>query len=71
MLSHSQIIEKVSYLENKIREAYPDIKFIETRTLLFNSCPWCKSGQLRTIYGKYGYFVGCSNYPNCRYTKNI
>ena len=31
-------------------------------------CPKC-GGQLVDRKGKYGAFVGCSNYPKCRYTK--
>ena len=33
-------------------------------------CPKC-GGNLEKKKGKYGYFIGCSNYPECRYTKNI
>lgn len=33
-------------------------------------CPQC-GGLLIEKNGKYGKFLGCSNYPNCKYTKNI
>ncbi len=33
-------------------------------------CPWC-GGNLVLRNGKYGSFYGCSNYPKCRYTKNM
>ncbi|HOK55767.1 MAG TPA: topoisomerase DNA-binding C4 zinc finger domain-containing protein [bacterium] len=33
-------------------------------------CPLC-NGQLTLIKGKYGIFIGCSNYPNCTYTERI
>ena len=33
-------------------------------------CPRC-GGKLVEREGKYGKFFGCSNYPKCRYTKNI
>lgn len=33
-------------------------------------CPLCK-GKLSMKSGKYGSFYGCSNYPTCRYTKNV
>ena len=36
-----------------------------------NTCPRCKSGNLQRKRGRYGYFIGCSNYPNCRYTRSI
>ena len=31
-------------------------------------CPKCGS-QLVNRNGKYGFFIGCSNYPKCRYIK--
>lgn len=35
-----------------------------------NICPRC-GGQLVKRSGKYGKFIGCSNYPSCRYTAKI
>lgn len=34
------------------------------------TCPEC-GGRLLVRDGKYGKFIGCSNYPGCRYTKDI
>ncbi len=34
-------------------------------------CPKCGSGQLSLKLGKYGAFVGCSNYPECSYTRQL
>ena len=34
-----------------------------------SKCPKC-GGQLVERTGKYGNFIGCSNYPRCKYTKN-
>lgn len=33
-------------------------------------CPKC-GGELKKRNGRYGEFWGCSNFPNCRFTKNI
>lgn len=33
-----------------------------------NKCPKC-GGELIERNGKYGKFIGCSNYPKCKYTK--
>lgn len=33
-------------------------------------CPYCR-GQLVKRMGRYGMFLGCSNYPRCKYTRNI
>ncbi|WP_254473941.1 type I DNA topoisomerase [Bartonella sp. B1098] len=35
------------------------------------SCPLCKDGQLSLKLGRYGAFVGCSNYPECKYTRQL
>jgi DNA topoisomerase I len=32
-------------------------------------CPTCGSGQLSLKLGKFGAFIGCSNYPECRFTR--
>jgi DNA topoisomerase-1 len=34
-------------------------------------CPGCKSGRLGLRLGKFGAFIGCSNYPECRYTRRL
>jgi DNA topoisomerase-1 len=35
------------------------------------ACPSCGTGRLSLKTGRYGAFVGCSNYPECRYTRPI
>jgi len=32
-------------------------------------CPKCEDGQLSLKLGKFGAFVGCSNYPDCKMTR--
>jgi len=32
-------------------------------------CPACEGGKLSLKLGRFGAFIGCSNYPNCRYTR--
>src|SRR5438477_151163 len=34
-------------------------------------CPTCGTGKLNLKAGKFGAFVGCSNYPECRYTRPL
>ncbi len=34
-------------------------------------CPTCGTGQLSLKTSKFGAFVGCSNYPECRYTRPV
>ncbi|MEO8756831.1 MAG: type I DNA topoisomerase [Devosia sp.] len=35
------------------------------------SCPTCGNGQLSLKLGKFGAFIGCSNYPECRHTMQL
>ena len=34
-------------------------------------CPSCENGKLSLKLGKYGAFIGCSNYPECRFTRTL
>ena len=34
-------------------------------------CPTCGTGKLSLKLGKFGAFVGCSNYPECRFTRQL
>ncbi len=34
-------------------------------------CPQCGNGRLNLKTGKFGGFVGCSNYPECRFTRPL
>jgi len=34
-------------------------------------CPTCNAGRLSLKLGKFGAFIGCSNYPECRFTRPL
>lgn len=34
-------------------------------------CPSCQTGRLGLKLGKFGAFIGCSNYPECKYTRPL
>jgi DNA topoisomerase I len=34
-------------------------------------CPLCGAGRLSLKLGRYGAFIGCSNYPECRFTRRL
>ncbi|MDI4662911.1 type I DNA topoisomerase [Xanthobacter autotrophicus] len=34
-------------------------------------CPTCGNGRLSLKMGKFGAFIGCSNYPECRHTRPL
>lgn len=35
------------------------------------ACPSCSDGRLSLKLGKFGAFIGCSNYPTCRHTRAL
>ena len=35
-----------------------------------NKCPLCGENLIQRN-GKYGIFIGCTNYPKCKFTKNV
>ena len=35
------------------------------------ACPACDAGRLSLKNSKYGAFIGCSNYPQCNYTRQL
>ena len=36
-----------------------------------NPCPNCGTGDLGLRTGPYGEFLGCSNFPDCTYSRNV
>ncbi|MEY3196672.1 MAG: topoisomerase, partial [Pseudomonadota bacterium] len=34
-------------------------------------CPSCDNGRLSLKFGKFGAFIACSNYPECKFTKQL
>lgn len=35
------------------------------------TCPECKSGELSLKIGRFGSFIGCSHYPDCKYVRKL
>ena len=38
---------------------------------MIRGCPNCADGRLGLKLGKFGAFVGCSNYPDCKFTRQL
>lgn len=61
-----------THLLPKVEHAFK-VKQISNQSrkkLTYGICPKC-GGKLILRGGKHGDFVGCSNYPTCRYTANL
>jgi len=80
VLEYADIAPIVDLLKNqnidnpdvkKAQIAMAAIKRAEFESLTVGSkCPKC-SGSLVERNGRYGSFIGCSNYPKCRFTKQM
>lgn len=57
---------KISEVLDKLNENLEKFIFPNGR-----ECPSCSDGVLGLKLGKFGGFIGCSNHPDCTYTKQI
>jgi len=58
-------------LDNAYSEISKDKNFIISLFKKDKICPKCKEGILMVRKSKYGIFLGCNKYPNCKYTERI
>ena len=63
---------QMSEVINKIDEALGEHLFpVREDGTDPRSCPDCHKGRLGIKLGRFGPFIGCSNYPDCSYTKQF
>ncbi len=56
----------------QIIRALADVEKVEmTKEKTGEVCPLCGEGELLIKEGRYGKFVACSRFPECKYTKNL
>ena len=53
------------FLDELVRDGLVKITDIAGEPINESRCPECRIGVLMTKSGRYGPFVGCSNYPDC------
>ncbi len=62
------ITEVIDYLNEELgAHFFPERKDGSPR----RECPACKKGELSLKLGKFGAFIGCSDYPDCRFTRPL
>ena len=55
-----------------VEQAEQTIEKIEIPDVPINEqCPDCKKGELVIKHGRYGKFIACNRYPDCKYTRAI
>ncbi len=61
---------KIVIVSSNIKPS-PFIRELDPAGLSNKPCPDCLTGVLVKKSGKKGNFLGCTNYPYCRYTRNV
>ncbi len=54
----------------KVEEGKKNIKSLKTLKPIGEKCPEC-GGELVIRKGRFGEFISCSNFPKCKYTRNL
>ena len=54
---------------NRLEESLSDHLFATPEDRICPECGTTKGGRLSLKIGKFGAFIGCSNYPDCHYTR--
>jgi len=70
ILKFKKIEKQIDKFESNfnLKELELNLKGLSYEKLIV--CPQC-GGNLRIANGRYGEFLGCSNYPRCKYTRNL
>jgi DNA topoisomerase-1 len=65
LIKNADVLQKINDVLGKMIFGYDE------NGNLKNHCPDCKTGLLNIKTGKFGIFIACDNYPNCRHTEHI
>jgi len=55
--------------ESRLENARENMPVVKQEEKVGRICPTCEDGDLVIKYGRFGKFIGCSNYPECRHTE--
>ena len=66
--SQLKIADVIEYLNQELMAHFFPLKSPEDNP---RQCPQCQKGQLSLKLGKFGAFIGCSDYPTCNYTRKL
>jgi DNA topoisomerase-1 len=63
---------KISDVIDKLNESLASLLFASGDSKkISRECPECKQGELSLKIGRFGSFIGCSRYPECKYIKKL
>ena len=55
--------------EKQLSNARENMPKVQKDEYIGQKCPDCEDGDLLVKYGRWGKFIGCSNYPDCKHTE--
>jgi DNA topoisomerase-1 len=58
-----------SSFKEHLHQAEAEMPRLVREELIGRICPECNQGELIVRYGRWGKFIGCQRYPECRYTE--
>ncbi|MBO6056088.1 MAG: type I DNA topoisomerase [Alphaproteobacteria bacterium] len=61
---------KISDVIDKLNESMEKFLFMSDGKVS-RQCPECKEGELSLKIGRFGSFIGCSRYPECKYVRKL
>ncbi len=62
----------VSEVIDRLNESMKNILFKTNENgEIDRTCPECKDGELSLKIGRFGSFIGCSHYPDCKYVRKL
>jgi DNA topoisomerase-1 len=61
------LTDVIENLDNSLESVFFSAEDVEKK----RKCPSCNDGRLGLKIGKFGPFIGCSNYPECRHTVQL
>jgi DNA topoisomerase-1 len=63
---------KISDVINKLNESLESLLFADKESKKISRvCPECQTGELSLKISRFGSFIGCSNYPECKFVKRL
>ncbi len=70
---NTQEIQKydITHVINTLEPLVASHIFVKNGDIDPKKCPTCAEGILSLKLGKYGPFIGCSNYPECKHTRQL
>ncbi|MCR5224871.1 MAG: type I DNA topoisomerase [Alphaproteobacteria bacterium] len=62
---------KITDVINKLNEELESFLFTNANGETSRKCPECHEGELSLKMGRFGSFIGCSRYPECKYVRKL